>query len=363
MPHGLKQNQKGFTIHEMLLVVAISIVLLAVSVVGILTYMRYLRLTELDNSAKEIFLAAQNRAVLLRSSQQLERCVDKGDNTIAHVNVIPDSDNTTQITVYYIHCNDGNISQLLPRESIDPTLWDGDFWITYEPESGSVIDVFFCDKDLAVHTDGDFAAFYEKWRAAAKSARMSRNPMVGYYGGESAESGSTISLRTPVINISNKDTLQVDVTYWVPRALLGDLSNVKLDVTLTYQTETIPLEKDSVPSHIGNEIAYLSYTYTWILDSLDQAEMQFYELFPSASNLSYGNDFTVAAEVYYDKKNPSLNVNGALKKATDNSLFAKGSGDQTAYIDCLRHLQNLDQEWSGVSKEKTIAIQQSEQIQ
>lgn len=349
MPHGIKHNQKGFTLHEMLLVVAISIVLLAVSVVGILTYMRHLRLTELDNSAKEIFLAAQNRAILLRSSQQLEGFVDQMTNKIENVDVIPNSNNTTQITVYYIRCDNSHINQLLPAESIDPTLWEGNFWITYEPESGSVIDVFFCDQDLQV---GDFPSFYEEWRAASKSARMSRKPMVGYYGGESAQSGTTISLRTPVINIYNEDTLRAEVTYWVPRALIGDPNGVKLEVSLSYQGQSISLPQNEGPDYSG-DISAPSYTYTWILDSLNENETQFRELFSNASGLTYGEDFTLTAEVSYEG---SLKVNGAKKKATDNSLFAKASHDETASIACLRHLQNLDTAWSGV-KGKTTAEQ------
>lgn len=191
-----KYGQHGFTVQEMLLVILISLVLLAVSVVGIITYMRYLQLAQLDNSAKEIFLAAQNRAILLRSSQQLNGLVVDGTNSIENVEVIPNSDGGIQITVYYIHCESSHMAQLLPDGTIDPTLWDGDFWITYEPESGSVIDVFYSDQNLGVAA-GTFPDFYREWRTASKLDRMNRKPMVGYYGGESAESGTTISLRTP----------------------------------------------------------------------------------------------------------------------------------------------------------------------
>lgn len=357
---GKKYNQHGFTIQEMLLVILISLVLLSLSVVGIVSYMRSLRLTQLDNSAKEIFLAAQNRAILLRSSQQLDGYVIEGENAIENVEVIPNSDGGIQITVYYIHCDSSNMAQLLPNGTIDPTLWDGDFWITYEPESGSVIDVFFCDQDLEV---GDsFPDFYKEWRAASKADRMDRKPMVGYYGGESAESGTTISLRTPVINIYNEDTLQVEVTYWVPRTLhtMGEASNIKLDVTLTYQDCPAQLSQTEAEDYMDTEgISYFTYTYTWTLDSLEENERQFHEIsFEGASGLTYGDDFTVSAEVTY--AGDALKVNGARKSASDNSLFAKDSNEDTAYIACLRHLQNLDVVWSEVSDEKTKAVQKND---
>ena len=97
MPYCTKRGQKGFTIQEMLLVLLITIVLLAISLVGIIPYMRRLQLTELDNSAREIFMAAQNRAILLSGGQRLERYViaPDGSNRMEHVDVIPGGETTT----------------------------------------------------------------------------------------------------------------------------------------------------------------------------------------------------------------------------------------------------------------------------
>lgn len=357
---GKKHNQHGFTIHEMLLVILISTVLLSLSIVGVVSYMRSLQLAQLDNSAKEIFLAAQNRAILLRSSQQLNGLVVGEENAIKNVDVIPNSNGGIQITAYYIHCDNSHMDQLLPDGTIDPTLWDGDFWITYEPESGSVIDVFFCDQDLEVGES--FPDFYKEWRAASKSDRKNRKPMVGYYGGESAESGTTISLRTPVINIYNEDTLRVEVTYWVPRTLqtMGEERNVELDVTLTYQDYSAQLSQMEAEEYSDTEgVSYLTYIYTWTLDSLEEDERQFREIsFEGATGLTYGDDFTVSAEVSYT--GDALKVNGARKSASDNSLFAKDSDGDTAYIACLRHLQNLDTDWSEVDSEKIKAVQKND---
>ena len=255
-----KSRQGGFTVPELLLVIAISITFLSVSIVGIVSYMRQLQLAELDNAAKEIFLSAQSRAILLSGNQQLKSYVIHADdsNRMDHIDVIPGSTETTQMTVYYIHSDDVNIHELLPEETIDPSLWDGDFYIVYEPESGSVADVFFTDDgDLPVH--GDFPAFYETWRAAPVKERRNSDPMIGYYGGEAAQSGTTLSLRTPVINIYNENTLRAEVTYWVPRtlAMSGDADDVTLEVKLRYQDQEITMqqnEADLVADHSG---AYL----------------------------------------------------------------------------------------------------------
>ena len=349
MPQRTKQGQDGFTIQEMLLAAAIIAVFLALSAAGILRYARQLRLAELDNAAREIFMAAQNRAILLKGSRQLEGLVVQGGNKLEHVDVLPNSANTTQITAYFIHSGDTAAGELLPPGTIDPALLEGDFYIIYEPESGSVVDVFFSYEPLPA---GDFSAFYKTWRAAAKEARMASDPMIGYYGGEAAESGTTISLRTPVINIYNGNTLLAEVTCWVPRTLvtMGEGDHVELAVTLTYGGTAVTLRQEDAQKVSSEDLSYFSRTYTWTLDSLEGTRFQ-NVISPLGS--APGGDFTVTAEVSYSG---SLKVNGARKSAADNSLFAKGSGGDTAYIACLRHLQNLDEEHSGVGG-KTAAVQ------
>lgn len=357
MPQSSSRWQKGFTLQEMLIVLSITIILLGISVVGILSYMWYLQLAQLDNSAKEIFMAAQNRAILLSNGHRFEPIVVKADgsNRMDHVEVIPDSLESTQITAYYIHCADtSSMDDLLPRDTIDPTLWDGDFYIVYEPESGSVVDVFFSTDVLPV--EEDFSTFYDKWRTASKFERMRSNPMIGYYGGYSAESGSTLSLRTPVINIYNENTLRVEITHWIPRTLIsvGQADNVTLNVTLDYQGQTLTLSQDDAESKEEPGLAYLARTSTWTLDSLEDGK-KFRDLF-SVTGLTFGDDFTITAHVLYTG---DLKVNGARKIATDNSLFAKDSTEDTAYITCLRHLQNLDTDFSGVDG-KIYALQKAD---
>lgn len=66
-----KQNQ-GFSLVETLAVVAILVILLSLSAVAAAYYRDYLKITELDNAAREIYMAAENRAVLLDSGGQLD---------------------------------------------------------------------------------------------------------------------------------------------------------------------------------------------------------------------------------------------------------------------------------------------------
>ena len=221
MKNRLHKNRRGFTLMETLLVIAMLVILLAVSVVGVLTYRKHARLAEVDSAAREIYMAAQNRAILLQGSQRLETLVVRADNRINNVSLTPDAGEDRQITVYYIHCEDKDIGDLLPAETIEPALWDGDFYIVYEPESASVIDVFFSWQHLPVENyNNGFESFFNFWREATRTTRMNHDPMIGYYGSLSAESGATIPLTPPTVSFYNENSLREEVTYGVPRLLI-----------------------------------------------------------------------------------------------------------------------------------------------
>ena len=61
-------RKKGFTMTEMLVAVGILAVLMAVAVPSVIHYRRELKLTELDDNARAIFVAAQNHLTALRST-------------------------------------------------------------------------------------------------------------------------------------------------------------------------------------------------------------------------------------------------------------------------------------------------------
>ena len=158
-------RDKGFTLAEMLAVVCIIIVLLAVSSTGIVYYMRWLQITELDNAAREIYMAAENQALLLHNEGRLKGLVVKGDsgeNAVTLFSIDPEG-NEKEETFYYIEYRPGlqALESLLPEGSIEASLTDGYFYLVYEPQGGSVTDVFFSKRDMGAE---DFQVFYTMWR-------------------------------------------------------------------------------------------------------------------------------------------------------------------------------------------------------
>ncbi len=331
---------KGLTIIELLVVVVIMIIFMSVSAVAATKHMRNLKLIELDNMAKEIYMSSQNRAVSLYNNGRLEERVVFADNLIT-ANIKDEEGNDKDTDLYYIYYKPNqDHSDLLPSGSIDPKLKDNFFYVVYEPKTGSVTDVFFTEEEIKVD---DFQGFYNIWRAAPAKIRMSNNPIIGYYGGETAQNSSTGALYTPIITIDNKEELTLKVSYSVP---ITAASATNLSVTLSYGGKNIELVLENENLNYNNGAA--NYSYSWVLDSLKSGK-QFKDLFGTVTS-GFGGDFTATATVNYS------GISSSTATVSDNSLFAKGSGGNTAKIEYLRHIQNIDENFSGV-KNKTSAEQ------
>ena len=67
----------GFTLVETLAAVAVLVILLGVSAVAVAHYRKYMKITELDHAAREIYMAAENRAVLLGNRMRLGGLVEE----------------------------------------------------------------------------------------------------------------------------------------------------------------------------------------------------------------------------------------------------------------------------------------------
>lgn len=355
-----KNKRGGFTLVETLLTIAITVVLLAISILGVGQLRSRLKITELDNAAREIYMAAQNRAVLLNNRGALQPLVVKTGGSPS--NLLQQANGTSY---YYISTDDTDLlAQLLPDGTIDPALMDGTFYIVYEPAGASVTDVFFMEKaGSALPGHADFTDYYAN-ADRAKEARRKASPMVGWYNGDPAEGGDAVVLRTPDIVIHNEDILWVEVKWWVPAVLFSHANDVKLELTLTYSDTEIKLTdskytdwqlRSSAPQ---TSPSYITHTDTYLLDSMVEGQ-QFKDLLDlSGTGFTLGGDFTITATVSADKDAvKGVEVIPGVAAAADNSLFAKGTDAATARIGYMRHLQNLYAEHSHAAATITKAEQ------
>ena len=69
-----KPDNRGFTLSEVLIAVAILIVLMGLAMIPIARHQRDLRQTELDAKAETVYQAAQNRLSQLLASGRISDC-------------------------------------------------------------------------------------------------------------------------------------------------------------------------------------------------------------------------------------------------------------------------------------------------
>ena len=354
-----RKGKAGFTMSELLIVVAIVIVLFAVAVLSLVTIRKNLRQKELDSKAEILYVAVQNRMSELRAGgyESLYQYDEKKDNGVAKVGLIPldapEEDAEDAITkdtlCYVVSANRVEVGKaaasVLPESSVDAELWNNHWVIEYDPESGSVYGAFYSEEEI---TSGDASTTLPTYlnRMRVRQTRLHNGAKIGYYGGARVISGTTDTLK-PDISIDNREKLTA--TFYCNNPYADELTfNIKVS---DGQNEYVKVVKYSELRQLNSKTWY----YTWVMDSLESEKTRFYN--QTDHKLACGTDITVTLSV----ESQNANVDGKSYTRKTNSLFryAEGTPAGTALIAYGRHLQNLD-EASHVSDTITRAVQVSD---
>lgn len=352
-----RKGKAGFTMSELLIVVAIVIVLFAVAVLSLVTIQKNLRQKELDSKAEILYVAAQNRMSELRAGgyESLYQYDENKKNGVAKVGLIPldapEEDAEDAITkdtlCYVVSANRVEVGKaaasVLPESSVDAELWNNHWVIEYDPESGSVYSAFYSEEEI---TSGDASTTLPTYlnRMRVRQTRLRNGAKIGYYGGARVISGTTDTLK-PDISIDNREKLTA--TFYCNNPYADELTfNIKVS---DGQDEYVKVVKYSELRQLNSKTWY----YTWVMDSLESEKTRFYN--QTDHKLACGTDITVTLSV----ESQNANVDGKSYTRKTNSLFRYGTPAGTALIAYGRHLQNLD-EASHVSKTITSAVQVSD---
>lgn len=354
-----RKGKAGFTMSELLIVVAIVIVLFAVAVLSLVTIQKNLRQKELDSKAEILYVAAQNRMSELRAGgyESLYQYDENKVNGVAKVGLIPldapeedAEDAITKDTLCYVVSADRvevgkAAASVLPESSVDAELWNNHWVIEYDPESGSVYGAFYSEEEI---TSGDVSTTLPTYlnRMRVRQTRLHNGAKIGYYGGARVISGTTDTLK-PDISIDNREKLTA--TFYCNNPYADELTfNIKVS---DGRNEYVKVVKYSELRQLNSKTWY----YTWVMDSLESEKTRFYN--QTDHKLACGTDITVTLSV----ESQNANVDGKSYTRKTNSLFryAEGTPAGTALIAYGRHLQNLD-EASHVSDTITRAVQVSD---
>ncbi len=326
-----KRNRSGFTLAELLLTVAILIILFGLGFVAVTAYVRDLRLNEMDWTAKEIFIAAQN---------QLSQAKENG--TLAEYNALPNDKKDTLANgrcyvIYPGTSPDSNPAwtMLMPFGAIDETVrLGGSYIIEFDPKAATVTQTYYSDN----YPFGDYdTALQAGISDRGERKRYDGNHIIGWYKGDASSLAYDEVNDTPVLEVENAAQLIAQV---------NGLTESDRKVTLCVKgltseaTTTIVLTKDVLNN------------WKYILDDITTGNDHFVQKVVSKSSAAFipGEDIELFVTVMTSKASTLSNVKESNHVVT-NSLFAsseESSGAVTAHIANFRHLENLDSNISDI---------------
>ncbi len=335
------RRRAGFTVAELLLALAILVILMAVAIPSVVTIRNRLKLTELDNCAREIFAVAQNRMIGLRASGELDRLNAEGtEMPEEQPGDFPAGPEWEEVRARYVYVekSDTTAELLLPLGSIDDAVRGGYYVIEYDKETAMVYGVFYAEEPFS---DGTYQTAHGL--RLDREARGKLRPMTGYYGGSHVDRealGQTEEFNFIIVNedelyikVEMADYFGTTVSYQVTVEELGNHEKQAASFTFT--------NKDSEASERTHRI---------FLDSLNG--QRFWERFADFG-FTPGADLKVTVEATEEGKLPAFAV------GQTNSLYAWRDGN-TAMVACSRHLQNLDTGFSQVTPNIIEAVQTDE---
>ena len=347
-----RHNDRGFTLSEVLLTVAILVVLFALAAVPISQMRRELRQTELDSKAEILFQTAQNRMTQLLAAGMEEKYKSGGVNRLTYVPCDAEEDkydkaDIGELPLYYVTDADKDNADaaayyILPQEQTDAELREGHWLVEYDRDSGSVYAVFYSEELLGAHTNLD---------ALRIRARRVKTAKVGYYGGDAAAVNDT-GVLAPWVEIVNEERLEVRITCKAPNDRALHFFVIISDDE-GHATERTELENNDTVTFTKIERHFRDYEVTVTLDDLSEESRRFAQQ-DWLKKLTPGANLTVTVEVTSD--DPLVEGARYVPEKT-NGLFRTLRDGNTAVITCARHLQNLDDS-SKVTDKVTRAAQE-----
>lgn len=330
----------GFTMVELLTVIAILLLVGLIAVFSLSKLRRSLRQHELDARAEIIYVAAQNRMAELRAAGcegLYSKGLSDGDNGV-YAMAFDDThmdESSRDVEFCYLYVNDasdkrtGAPAALLPDTAVDKDLWNGCWCIEYAPSTGSIYAVFYSEFPLPSHTDlnGNYRNFNYRVRTAS----------VGYYGGDIAQT-QDISKFNPSISIENAEKLTVTFYSNNPS---DDTSAHPLTFSITISDQFGGSYTRTVTGLQGGlqQLDSRNYKYQWVLDDLTSPNKRFFA--QTVGKVSCGTPITIKLTV--SSTDPSIDT--VFTTRTTNGLFDDrtdlGYGENTALVAYGRHLANL----------------------
>lgn len=306
MKRFLKHSRAGFTMMEMIVVIAIIGVLAAIAVPSVLGFIEYGKQTSRSNVARTLYLAAQNRLTELRITRKLESeitgeyfTINADGNYIENKTALETIKNVYNIVTMpaeeqdknrnYVHyiskakgAPDPNdpVIKLLDPVIIDKTVLYDAILIEFNVKTGVVLSVFYSD----AIADGEWLDYYDNGSLRDIVGGRPYDPAIaderkqGYYGVD--QTGNLQDFDVTLINVydsytrplpdapDDKNTLYAEIH--IPANQVGEY-----DLLIETSTKTSTVKADVDLSNVEIETDIRKYDgygnpdymcFIWTLD-------------------------------------------------------------------------------------------------
>lgn len=336
-----KSNRGGFTLTEVLAVVAILAIVSALAIPALVKNWRSARLTKWDETAREIFLSAQNETSEMKAAGLLSEFSQK------------ENGGTSATTISLTSASDAAEHYFSQTKTLLGTT-GGSYVLELNLLTGDVQNVYYSEQEGL--SDGDVADMLAQLAVSrvtsVKNDRIRYAAGIGYYGGKggSAGTGGNDKEIQPECTVVNQEDLYVKLTVsGLDQAALADEKRISASVkaegeshgtqkaaSQTFTADGSEQLSETNKNLIASTAADGTYTLYVLLDSMT-AGKSFAELCP---NLVPGDDLTLTLTLRCDGK--TVVDNRTFAKV--NSLFASKNTDGNAVATTygyVRQLHNL----------------------
>ncbi len=330
------KKKKAFTIMELLIAVAIIIVLLAISMPFVAGLSTNLKMTELDNYAKTIFLEAQNQMIAKKAEgglsdfyTEMETAyfTNKLDAAPQDFDVAANGDRWKDL--YYLCADDSIVANVIP----EGYAFDGSYLIELNPQTGDIYGVFYHEDSEGINYSVDVQSLIDRSMGERKHQQL------GYYGGDLGNTALESFSLGQEVEVINSEELYIKITYELSSMLLRHYTEaLEISVKIAgasavwnypVKTEDIIIKADKMELYILLDSMIPGYSFKEITSAMPEGS------FTPGENLT----ITVASEFkkgsYHQADTHELQV---------NSLFSSYNGGEIC-IGAVRHLRNLDKNY------------------
>ena len=341
----------GFTLMELLVVVAVAVIVAAIAAPNVAHIARNTEVSRLDNYAKEIYVAVADQFVGMEASSeyvafnQLVR--EAVSRNLGNMDAVPgDAPNSEWRNYYYLTSYDAGsggpegaadiaMQAVVDRVAVLKDLVHGGrYIIEVNPRSDGtdVYSVFYSEDARFTYDDVlklDTRSIDER-RGAIEGSPL------GYYCGIAAEGSETPDQFNPRATFVNGEELFLNVFCRCGIGLVGTQYGLSVNITITDGTTT-----DSFTLSGGQDFQldeHGNIDFDIVVDSLREG-MHFADFEPS---LKPGANLNATVEVtYLDPDGSTITTPAGMRgQATANSLYANNF-DGLVEVANVRHLANL----------------------